>query len=68
MVMEYIFLASGCVVVGVVTTFVVLFVCQRLGISIDKHIWVLATPSVFSLILNVFLLELYRRHKNKKQG
>ncbi len=66
--MEYIFLASGCVVVGVVMTFVVLGVCQRLGISIDKNLWVLAIPSVFSLILNVSLLELYRKYKKKKQG
>ncbi|MFH0814248.1 MAG: hypothetical protein V2A69_15640 [Pseudomonadota bacterium] len=66
--MEYIFLASGCVAVGVVMTFVVLGVCQRLGISIDKNLWVLAIPSVFSLILNVSLLELYRKYKKKKQG
>ena len=66
--MEYIYLASGCVVVGVVMTFIVLGVCQQFGISIDNNLWVLAIPSVFSLILNVALLELYRKYKRKKQG
>ena len=68
MVMDYIFLAGGCVVVGVVLTFVVLGVCQRFGISIDKNLWVVAIPSVLSLILNVSLLELYRKFRKKKQG
>ncbi len=66
MVMEYIYLAAGCVSVGVVMTFVVLGVCQRFGINIDKNLWVLAIPAVFSLILNVSLLELYRKYRKKK--
>ena len=68
MVMEYIFLAGGCVVVGVVLTFVVLGVCQRLGINIEKNVWVVAIPAVFSLILNVSLLELYRKVRGRKQS
>ncbi len=68
MVMEYIYLAAGCVSVGVVMTFIVLGVCQRFGISINKNLWVVAIPAVFSLILNVSLLELYRKHKKKKKG
>ena len=67
MVMEYIFLAGSCVVVGVVMTFVVIGTCQRLGISIDENLWVVAIPAVFSLILNVSLLELYRKFRKKKQ-
>ena len=67
MVMEYIFLAGSCVVVGVVMTFVVIGACQRLGINIDENIWVVAIPAVFSLILNVSLLELYRKFRKKKQ-
>ena len=64
--MEYIFLAAGCAAVGVVVTFVVLGVCQRLGIDIDKNVWVLAIPAVSSLFLNITLLELYRKYKRKK--
>ena len=66
MVREYIFLAAGCVSVGVVVTFVVLGICQRLGINIDENIWVVAIPAVLSLILNVTLLEIYRKHRKKK--
>ena len=66
MVGEYIFLASGCAVVGVVVTFVVLGVSVRLGISIEENLWILAIPAVFSLILNISLLELYRKYRQKK--
>ncbi|MFC1976970.1 hypothetical protein ACFLWS_01700 [Chloroflexota bacterium] len=66
MVGEYIFLASGCVVVGAVLTFIVLGVSVRLGISIAEYLWVLAIPAVFSLILNVSLLELYRKYRKGK--
>ncbi len=64
--MEYIFLAAGCAAVGVVLTFVVLGVSVRLGISIEENLWVLAIPAVFSLILNISLLELYRKYKKRK--
>ena len=67
MVMEYIFLASGCVVVGVMLTFVVLDICRRFGISIDKNVWVVAIPAVLSLILNVSLLEVYRKWRGRKR-
>ncbi len=66
MVMEYIFLASGCVAVGVALTFIVLGICQRLGISIDKNVWVVAIPAVLSLILNVSLLEIYRKWRGRR--
>ncbi len=66
MVKEYIFLAVGCAAVGMVLVFVVLGVSQRLGISLDKHLWVVAIPAVLSLLLNITLLELYRRYWKKK--
>ncbi|MBI2849592.1 MAG: hypothetical protein HYX80_00940 [Chloroflexi bacterium] len=58
MVKEYIFLAAGCVSVGILTTFIVLGMTVRLGISIEENWWLVAIPAVFSLILNVTLLEL----------
>ena len=66
MVREYIFLASGCVAVGVVIVFVVLAACQRLGINIEKNLWVLAIPAVLAIILNIILLELYHRFRKRK--
>ena len=67
MVREYIFLASGCVAVGTVIVFIVLAVCQRLGINIDENLWVLAIPAVLSLLLNIMLLEIYRNVRQKKR-
>jgi hypothetical protein len=66
MVRYYIFLASNCVVVGMVLTFAVLAVCQNLGINIEKNLWVLAIPAVFSLILNIAILELYHKYRRRK--
>ena len=66
MVRKYIILATGCASVGVVITFVVLGVCQRLGINIDENLWVLAIPVVLSLMLNIALIELYRKYKKRK--
>ena len=62
---EYIILAVGCVAVGVVLTFVVLGVCLRLGIDIEENFWVLAIPAVLSIILNIALLELYRKYRKR---
>ena len=66
MVKEYIFLAGNCTVVGVVMTFIVLGVCQRLGSDIAENIWVVAIPAVFSIILNVSLLEMYRKYRRNR--
>ena len=66
MVTEYIFLAAGCVVVGAVLTFLVLGISVRLGIDINENIWVLAIPAVLSLLLNIALLELYRKYRRRK--
>ncbi|MFC1873757.1 hypothetical protein ACFLYX_00470 [Chloroflexota bacterium] len=66
MVKEYIFLAVGCAAVGVVLVFVVLGVSLRLGISLEGNLWVVAIPAILSLILNITLLELYRKYWKKK--
>ena len=66
MVGAYIFLALGCVVVGVVLTFVVLGACVRLGVNIEENLWVVAIPAVLSLILNITLLEFYHKYRKRK--
>ena len=66
MVREYIFLAVGCVAVGVLLTFVVLGVSVRLGIEIDENLWVLAIPAVLTLTLNIILIELYHKYRKRK--
>lgn len=67
MIREYIFLAVGCAVVGLVLTFVVLGITVRLGISIEKNWWVVAIPAVLSVFLNVSLLELYRKYWKRRK-
>lgn len=52
--------------VGIVLTFIVLGVCQRLGINIDENMWVVAIPAVLSLFLNITALELYHKFWKKK--
>lgn len=65
LIIEYIYLAIGCGILGVVITFSVLFVCQYFGIDIYQNLWVLAIPVTLSVFLNVCLLELYRKYKKK---
>jgi len=66
MVREYIFLAAGCISVGIILTFIVLAVSQRLGINIMReYLWVLGIPAVLSLTLNIILLEIYRKFRKK---
>jgi hypothetical protein len=64
---EYIFLACGCVSLGIIITFVVLEVCQVTGFSIEHHWWVVAIPVVLSLLLNVIFVEVYRKLHAKKR-
>jgi hypothetical protein len=66
MIKEYIFLAAGCVSFGIVITFIVLGVCQHLGLSIDQHYWIVAIPVVLSLFINVMFIELYRKFVKRK--
>ncbi len=65
MVREYIFLAAGCLSLGIIITFVVLGLCQYLGINIDENWWVVAVPVVLSLILNIFFIEIYRKYRKR---
>ena len=62
---EYVYLAVGSGMLGIIITFVVLLACQYLGIDMLKHLWVVAIPIVLSLFLNVSFIELYRKYKRK---
>jgi hypothetical protein len=65
MVREYIFLACGCVSLGIIITFIVLGLCQRFSIKIDEHWWVVAIPVVLSLIINIIFVEVYRKLRKR---
>jgi hypothetical protein len=68
MVRYYIFLACSCAAVGIVITFIVLLICQRLNIDFTgEDIWVLAIPVFLSVALNIMLIEIFRKYWRKKK-
>jgi hypothetical protein len=62
---EYIYLAVGTGILGVAITFAVVLVCQYLGINMLEHLWLIAVPITLSLLLNVTIIEVYRKIKKK---
>ena len=67
MIRDYIILAAGCFVIGVVIALATIAAAVRLHINLmGEHIWILAIPALLALILNVTIIELYRRFKKKK--
>jgi hypothetical protein len=62
---EYIYLAVGTGILGVAITFAVVLICQYLGFSMLDHLWLLAVPILLSLLLNVTIVEIYRKIKKK---
>ena len=65
---EYIIIAAGCVAVGIVMTFAVLGISVRLGIDLNESLWILAIPTVLTIILNISVIELYHRYRERKKG
>ena len=67
MIRDYIILASGCFVVGLVIALATVATAVRLQINImGENIWILGIPALLALVLNVILIELYRKLKKKK--
>jgi len=65
LVITYIYLAIASGIFGVILVFVLLFACQYFGIDIFKNWWLLALPVTLAVILNIILIELYRKYKKK---
>jgi hypothetical protein len=63
LVLTYVYLAAGCVLLGTVLTFALLAVCARLEVDVFRNLWLLAIPSVLSVLVNVLLVELYDRFR-----
>jgi hypothetical protein len=61
----YIYLAAGCVFIGIGLVFATLFVCNYLGIDIVKKFWILGIPVIGTLVINVLLIELVQRIRRK---
>jgi hypothetical protein len=61
LVLLYIYLAGGCVILGTGITFGLLAFCAYYEIDITLHWWLLTIPPAASLLINIFLIELYRK-------
>jgi hypothetical protein len=61
LVLLYIYLAAGCVAIGTGITFALLAVCAYYKIDITRNLWLLAIPPATALLINVLLIELYKK-------
>ncbi len=61
----YIYFAVGCLLFGIVLSFIVVFTCYSLGIDIFDNIWILAIPVTLAVLLNILMIEVYMRRKKK---
>ena len=67
MIRDYVIMAVGCFVVAVVIALATIALAIRLRIDVlGEHAWILAIPAVLAIVLNIALLELYRKFRKKK--
>ena len=57
----YLYLAGSVVSLGTGMIFIILFACAYYNIDILLNMWLLAIPPLGSLLINVFLIEMYRK-------
>lgn len=57
----YLYMAGSVVLMGTGITFLVIFISALYNIDILTHLWLLAIPLAVSLLINVFLIEIYRK-------
>lgn len=65
MMLSYVYLAVGSLALGIVITFLMLFLCQFFGIDINKELWLIAIPIILAIALNIWFIELYDRRRRK---
>ena len=60
-------MAAGCFVIGVVIALATIAFSVRMRLDIlGEQIWVLAIPTVLALVINITLLEIYRKFRKNK--
>ena len=64
---EYVMLAAGCVLVGIIIALLMITIGLRLGINFFQNMWMIAVPAVLAVVINVLLLELYLKLRKKKR-
>jgi len=59
----YIYLAVSCAMVGMGLVFALILICQYYAIDIGQHWWLITLPVTLAVILNIVLIEIYRKYK-----
>ncbi|MDD5126745.1 MAG: hypothetical protein PHR43_01395 [Dehalococcoidales bacterium] len=60
------YLAIGCGILGLLTTYFLLAAIQHFQINITRHWWIVAMPVIFAVIVNVCLIEVIHRYRKKR--
>jgi hypothetical protein len=63
--LSYVYLAVGSLALGIIITFVMLYICQVFNVDINKNLWLIAIPIILAIILNIWFIELYDRYRKK---
>ncbi|MCX6008365.1 MAG: hypothetical protein NTZ34_14065 [Chloroflexi bacterium] len=63
--LSYVYLAVGSLALGIIITFIMLFLCQVLAVDINKNLWLIAIPIILAIALNIWFIELYDRYRKK---
>jgi hypothetical protein len=63
--LSYVYLAVGSLALGIIITFVMLFLCQVLAVDINRNLWLIAIPIILAIALNIWFIELYDRYRRK---
>jgi len=63
--LSYVYLAVGSLALGILITFLMLYICQFFGIDINKNLWMIAIPIILAIALNIWFIELYDRFRRK---
>jgi len=63
--LSYVYLAVGSLAMGIIITFIMLFLCQFFGIDINGNLWLISIPIVLAIALNIWFIELYDRYRRK---
>lgn len=63
--LSYVYLAVGSLALGIIITFIMLFICQVLAVDINRNLWLIAIPIILAIALNIWFIELYDRSRKK---
>ena len=63
--LSYVYLAVGSLAIGIIITFLMLYICRFFGIDINKNLWMIAIPIILAISLNIWFIELYDRYRKK---